>query len=55
VDKEKYIKRFKGIYRRKTGKNISDADALARFEKLIAHVRAIYQPIPKKIYESAKE
>jgi len=47
VDKEKYIKRFKTLYKRKTGKNISDGVALARFEKLTALVKAVYVPIKK--------
>ena len=45
---EKYLERFKAIHKKKTGKDISDQDALASFTKLITLVKAIYRPIPKE-------
>ncbi len=47
VDKEKYLKRFKELYIKKNGSEISDAEVLEHFEKLATLVEAIYKPIPK--------
>ena len=44
---EKYVKRFKEVYRKKTNKEIDDAKAREYFYKLVQLVRNIYQPIPK--------
>ncbi len=47
LDKSKYLQRFKELYKKKTTKDISDAEALEHFEKLICLVKAIYKPLPK--------
>jgi len=46
-DKQKYIDRFKALYREKNKNDISDAEALECLEKLTTLVRATYKPIPK--------
>lgn len=51
MNKDRYIKRIKNLHKKKTGKSISDAAALAYLEKLVVLVGAIYQPIPTKEYE----
>jgi len=43
-----YIERLKEIYKRKSGEEITDAQALILFEQLISLVKAVYQPIAKK-------
>lgn len=45
---EKALKEFKEIYKKKTGKDISDQDALESATKLITLVKAVYRPIPKE-------
>jgi len=47
LNKQKYIERFKALYKEKNQKGISDAEALEHFEKLTTLVRATYKPIPK--------
>lgn len=47
MNKQKYVERFREIYKRDTGKEISDLEALGHFEKLITLVRAVYRPLPK--------
>ena len=47
VDKQKYVQQVKDLYETKSGKKISDAEALDIFENLVTLVNAIYQPIPK--------
>lgn len=47
LQKLKYVERYKEIYKRKTGKEISDLEALEGFEKLTALVEAVYKPIPR--------
>jgi hypothetical protein len=51
VDKEKYISKFKKLYKEKNGSEISDTDALECFEKLITLILAIYRPIPSIFFE----
>lgn len=46
-NKLKYVERFKALHKCDTGKEISDLEALERFEKLITLVRAVYRPLPK--------
>lgn len=41
VDKTKYVKRFKDLYKKKSGVSISDEMALEYFEKLIALVETV--------------
>lgn len=48
VNKDKYVQRFKELYERKTGKKISDLEALEYFEKLVVLTQTIYKPILKK-------
>ena len=48
--KAKYILKFKELYRKKEGKDITDQEALEHFEKLTVLVSAIYQPIPKSFF-----
>jgi hypothetical protein len=51
IGKEKYIKRFKELYKRKSGKDISDQDAMEHFEKLIVLVSAVYQPLSRNFFD----
>ena len=46
VEKTPYIERIKQLHLIKTGAAFSDAEAAEVFEKLIALVSAVYQPIP---------
>jgi hypothetical protein len=48
VDKIEYIRRFKEIYKIKTGKEVTDQEAFDLFEKLTTLVSVVYQSIPKK-------
>lgn len=52
VDKTKYIERIKALHLKKTGTVLSDRAALDCFEKLVALVAVIYQPIPLETYAS---
>ena len=45
---EKALSEYKRIYKTKTGKELSDADALEQATRLITLVRAVYKPIPRK-------
>ncbi len=45
TDKQKYIDRLKDIHSKKTGKVLSDDEALSLFESLIVLVGAIYKPV----------
>jgi len=50
VDKELYLQRFRELYRKKNGKDISDDLAMECFEKLISLVGAITSHTsPRKI------
>lgn len=46
VEKEKYIERVKKLHFLKKGVQLSDSEASDCFEKLVALVSAVYQPIP---------
>jgi hypothetical protein len=46
-DKEKYIQKFKELYRQKEGKDLSDEVALFLFENLIVLVGTIYKSFKK--------
>lgn len=50
VDKTQYILRLKDIYRQKTGSELSDAEALEYWEKLVLLVRIVYQPMARNAY-----
>ncbi len=47
MTKEELVEKYKAIYKRKTGKDLSDQDALEQATKLITLVKAVYRPIPK--------
>lgn len=51
---EKALKEFKEIYKKKTGKDLSDQDALESATKLMTLVSAVYRPIPKKWLDELK-
>jgi len=44
--KEKYINMFKDLYKKKEGKELSDVEAVKKFNKLINLIKNVYQPIP---------
>lgn len=44
---QKVLEEYKAFYRKKTGKDLSDQDALEQATKLITLVKAVYRPIPK--------
>lgn len=50
VDKNQYIERIKQLHLKKTGLALSDVEAGECFEKLVALVSVIYQPIPTTSY-----
>jgi len=43
---EKYINAFKELYRKKQGKELSDVEAVKKFNNLITLVKNVYLPIP---------
>ena len=51
VDKQLYIQRFKELNKAKTGKDLSDEEALDLFEKLVVLVDTIYKPIPITLWK----
>ncbi|RJQ35799.1 hypothetical protein C4568_00210 [Candidatus Parcubacteria bacterium] len=44
---QKYLDRYKEIYRKKHGKDLSDQEALEQATKLITLVKVIYRPLQK--------
>ena len=48
---EKALQEFKPIYKKKTGNDISDQDALESATKLLTLVNAVYRPIKKEWLE----
>lgn len=44
---EKYSQKLKELHKKKTGEDISDAQALEFFMSLIELVRHVYKPIPR--------
>jgi hypothetical protein len=48
---EKYVKQFKELHKQKTGRDLSDQEALENFQKLAEMVRHIYKQIPKEDFE----
>ena len=44
---EKWVEKFKEIYKQKTGQELTDQEALDCLNKLITLTRAIYRPIPR--------
>lgn len=51
VNKESYLLKFKKLYREKEGKDLTDQEALAHFERLAALVSVVYQPIKVNLIE----
>lgn len=45
------LEKYKAIYRKKTGKDISDQDASEQAIKLLTLVKAVYKPMTVKDYE----
>lgn len=45
TNKETYLLKFKELHKAKTGKELSDDEALDLFEKLVVLVEATYKPI----------
>jgi hypothetical protein len=45
-NKSNYIEQFRELYKKKSGKILTDDEALALFERLAEIVHAIYQQIP---------
>ncbi len=45
---KEYLEKYKALYRKKTGKDISDKDALDGATKLIRLVKAIYKPMTQE-------
>jgi len=45
---EEMLKKYKAIYRKKFGRNISDQEALEQATKLLTLVKAIYKPMTKE-------
>lgn len=52
---EKYLERYKKLYRDKTGKDISDQEALEQATKLVTLVKAVYQPITVDEYKALQK
>lgn len=46
-----HLEKFKEIYRKKTGKDISDQDALESATKLLNLIKLIYKPMTKDEHE----
>jgi len=52
---EKHLKEYKEIYKKKTGKDLSDQEALEQAIKLITLVKAVYQPITVEEYKAVQK
>lgn len=48
LDKQPYVQRIQELHKAKTGKSLSELEALNIFESLVVLVGAIYQPMPKE-------
>ncbi len=44
---EELVRRYKEVYKSKTGKDVSDEDALDQAMKLVTLVEAVYKSLPK--------
>jgi hypothetical protein len=55
LSKTKYLKRFKILFEQKNQREISDAEALEYFEKLVSLVGAVFRPIPKNYQELTQQ
>lgn len=49
------LEKYKAIYRKQTGKDISDQEALRQATKLITLVKAIYKPITKEEFKQVEK
>ncbi len=47
IGKEKYLLKFKEIYKKREGKDLTDQEALQHFNRLVILVNAVYQPMKK--------
>jgi rubrerythrin len=54
ISKE-HLDKFKELYKKKTGKDISDQDALESATKLINLVKAVYKPMTKDDYDKVQK
>ncbi len=45
---EELTKRYKEIYKKKTGKELTDEEALEQALQMVHLVKTVYQPVPKK-------
>ena len=52
IGKEKYIQKFKELYKQKEGQDISDQEALEYLERLLTLVEAVYKPLPRKFFDN---
>lgn len=53
MKKQEYIQRFRDLYKKNEGKDLTDQEAIEHFEKLVVLVGAVYQSIPKKFFEES--
>lgn len=52
---EKMLEKYKEIYKRKFGKDISDQDALEQATKLVRLVEIVYQPMTEEDYKKVQK
>lgn len=52
VDKQEYIEKYKQLQLSKTGRFITDEEALAHFTNLVTLVSAVYRPIDLGVFEN---
>ncbi|MCK5475456.1 MAG: hypothetical protein KAI71_02650 [Candidatus Pacebacteria bacterium] len=52
---EEQLKKYKDIYRKKFGKEISDQEALEQGTKLISLMEIIYKPITKNKFKAVQK
>ena len=49
------LEKIKAIYKKKSGNDLSDKDALEMATKLFTLVKAVYSPIPKEEYDMVQK
>jgi hypothetical protein len=52
---QKELEKFKAIYKKKTGIDLPDQDALEKATKLFTLVKAIYKPMTKEEYDMVQK
>lgn len=52
---EESLKKFKQLYKKRFGEELSDQDALGKATKLVELVQIIYKPMTKKEYKLLQE